>query len=200
MLRMSSGLSKPLFRWVSQVTASLGATLAATLIWAAVPHPGAAPGAAPELTSGGKFAARAIEPIAYDGLDTMPLPHIASLPAHLAAVAVEGAPAPVVHRASWEASVPLAPTLDRIQAHVPRVSVRAEARRVEPAQHLAIVPIVVASERSPEVQEDTGLLHRLLPTALPHVLPGIVATARDAWSVTASAGSTLVAHVVPTLQ
>lgn len=208
MLRTTSGLSRPVLRWVSQVTASLGATLAATLIWSAVPHPGAANVSRPELTSGGKFAARATEPAtdptAYDGLDTMPLPRVASAPLTLANMApAETVPASILRRTSWEEAAPSGPGPDRT-VHASRAThstAHPEARRAEPAPRAAAATIVVtaAAAHVAEPQEDQGFLHRVVPTGLPHILPTIVATARDAWNVTASAGDTLVAHVVPQL-
>ena len=79
MLRTTSVLPKSVLKWVSQVAASLGAALSATLIWSAVPHPGAAPAPQPELTSGGKFAARAVGP----GQGAVGLKHRRHLRAHV---------------------------------------------------------------------------------------------------------------------
>lgn len=205
MLRMTSGLSRPVLKWVSQVTASLGATLAATLIWSAVPHSAAAP--RPELTSSGKFAARAIEPaadpVAYDGLDTMPLPRVAPAPTLATIVPAEAAPVATLRRTAWDAPAPSAPVPDRSprDARTVRPVVHAEARRSEPASRPAAAPVAVAaaSDRITESTDDEGVLRRLVPSGLPHILPTIASTARDAWTITASAGGTLVARVVPQL-
>ncbi|WP_237476738.1 hypothetical protein [Lichenibacterium dinghuense] len=192
MLRRSSGLSRPVLKWVSQVAASLGATLSATLIWSAVPHPGAAPAAQPELTSGGKFAARAIQPVAYDGLDTMPLPRVAPAPARFVAASFEAPPAfdAAPRRPAGEA----APAAERRAAHAARPAPRAEARRAEPAPSAAIVT-AATPVAAPEPEE--GFLHRVIPSSLPSVVPTIASTAREAWSATASAGDALVSHIVP---
>ena len=78
---MPSGLPRSVMTWASQVSVSVGATLIAAMIYGALPRvtiPQLEP--APELTSGGKFAARALAPEprqAFDGLDTMPLPRVA---------------------------------------------------------------------------------------------------------------------------
>lgn len=209
MLRRTSGLSRPVLKWVSQVAASLGATLSATLIWSAVPHPGAAPAAQatvqPELTSGGKFAARAVGPVAFDGLDTMPLPHVAPSPARFVAPSVEPAPSAMLHAAAWDEAAPSqAPrpvhpvrSAQRapLRADAPRAeAVHGEPRHAEQAPHpAAAAPAQVAAE--PEA--DGGLLKAVIPSALPRILPSIVSTARSAWTVTASAGDTLMSHVVP---
>ncbi len=200
MLRTTSGLSRSVLKWVSQVAASLGATLSATLIWSAVPHPGAAPAPRPELTSGGKFAARAIQPVAYDGLDTMPLPHAAPAPARLVAASAEAAPPAMLHRASWDEAAPLPPAPERAARAAraaPHAPLRADARRAEPAPRAAAVAEPAAEKPEPEAEADGGFLHRVIPSSLPRFLPSIVATAQDAWSVTASAGDSLVARVVP---
>ena len=132
MLRTTSGLSRSVLKWVSQVAASLGATLSATLIWSAVPHPGAGPAPRPELTSGGKFSARAVEPVAYDGLDTMPLPRVVPLPlvapplARFVAMSPDAASSPILHRASWEEGTPAERTARA--ARPARAPLRAEAR------------------------------------------------------------------------
>lgn len=205
MLRTTSVLPKSVLKWVSQVAASLGATLSATLIWSAVPHPGAAPAPQPELTTGGKFAARAVGPVAFDGLDTMPLPHVAPSPARFVAPSVEPAPSAMLHAAAWDEAAPSqAPRPVRpvrsaqrapLRADAPRAeAVHGEPRHAEQAPHpAAAVPAQVAAE--PEA--DGGLLKAVIPSALPRILPSIVSTARSAWTVTASAGDTLMSHVVP---
>lgn len=193
MVRMTSGLSRPLLRWSSQVAGSLAATLAATLVWSVVPHPGAVPAVRPELTSGGKFAARAIQPIAYDGLDTMPLPHVAPPPARFVVTAAEPAPPAILHRASWDEAAPAERPARVVRpAHLP---VRADARRPEPVPHAA--PAAVVPDPEPKAEAEEGVLHRVIPSALPQLLPGIASTARSAWTVTASAGDALVSRVVP---
>ncbi len=200
MLRTTSGLSRPVLKWVSQVTASLGATLSATLIWSAVPHPGAVPAPSPELTSGGKFAARAIQPTAYDGLDTMPLPHVVPAPARFVAPSIEAASPAILHRASWDEATPL-PSAPERAGHagrpVPHAPPRAEARRAEPSPRAAAMAEAVTEAREPDAEADEGVLHRVIPSSLPRILPSILATAQDAWTVTASGADLLVAHVVP---
>ena len=58
-MNRSSGLTRSASRWAVQVSTSLGATLLAALIVQSLPRAvPAAPAPAPELTSGGKFAAR----------------------------------------------------------------------------------------------------------------------------------------------
>lgn len=199
MLRTTSGLSRPVLKWVSQVTVSLGATLSATLIWSVVPHPGATPATKLELTSGGKFAARAVQPIAYDGLDTMPLPHLAPPPARFVALPVDAAPTALLHGASWDEAAPPVPAERSGRAARPAHPVsRVEPRRIEPSPRSTTVAaaVPVAEATDPE-KTDGGFLHRVIPSSLPRILPSIVSTARDAWTVTASAGDTLVSHVMP---
>lgn len=193
MLRTTSGLSRPVLKWVSQVAASLGATLSATLIWSMVPHPGAVPAAPAEMTSGGKFAARAIEPAAYDGLDTMPLPHVAPPPARFVASAAELAPPAILRRVAWDEAAPV--ERPARAARPARPPVRSEARRPEPVPRAA--PVAVAEAPGPRPEAEEGFLHRVIPSALPRLLPAIASTARDAWTVTASAGDALVSRVVP---
>lgn len=210
MLRTTSVLPKSVLKWVSQVSASLGATLSATLIWSAVPHCGAAPAPQPALTSGGKFAARAVGPAALDGLDTMPLPHVAPSPARFVAPGVEHAPAATLHAAAWDEAAPLPPEMGRpvrpartaqrapARAEAPRAEAgRGEPRRVEPAPRVAAASVRVPTASEPEPEADGGLLRGVIPSALPRILPSLVSTARSAWSVTASAGDTLMTHVVP---
>ncbi len=101
---MPAGLPRSVMTWVSQVSVSVGATLIATMIYGALPKvtiPQLEP--APEMTSGGKFAARALPPDApqaFDGLDTMPLPQT-TVPGLVSPVAFVATSAPA------EAAVPL---------------------------------------------------------------------------------------------
>lgn len=204
-LRTTSGLSRSVAGWARQVTVSLGATLSATLIWSAVPHPSAAPAPPPELTTGGKFAARALHEIAYDGLDAMPLPHVAPArfavaPAFAAerpaSAADRTAPAATPHRALWDDAATASPARAARQARGPA---RAEARRVEPVPHgpVAVVAPAEAPAPAPEGKADDGLLGHFTPSALPDVLPALASTARSAWTVTAEAGGALMARVIP---
>ncbi len=216
MLRMKSGLPRSLAKWVAQVAASVGATLVASLIYSAVPRPAATEAAAPrpELTSGGKFAARAVLPeagdlMANDGLDTMPLPRLAPMPVQAASAPVAPAGAPVegaaaIRRVAWDGAAPFAPMPERAARAVKtgRAPLRAEARRAAPLAEPAPRPVtavaaVVAEARVEEARDEEGFVPRLLPRVLPSVLPKVVSTAKAAWTVTAAAGVSLVDRVVP---
>ncbi len=224
---MSPGLRRSVTKWVSQVSVSVGATLVATMIYGALPKitvPQFEP--APVLTSGGKFAARALPPDApqaFDGLDTMPLPRVAVptsvLPVALFVGATQAtaaglqAPRPQVaelQAASTSAGTPAgASPLPEAARHVlasgapargasveaPVRSVkalhlplRADARhptRVVVAEAATPDPIAQVSSSMPDAPADQGLL------------PKMMSSARGAWSITASAGDALLAHVVP---
>ena len=193
MLHMTSGLSRSVMRWLSQVTASVGATLVATMIYAALPKSVAADGPPPppELTSGGKFAARALPPSADDGLDTMPLPHVAPVLAPVLPALLETPPpGAALHRAGWDgaASPALPPDRSARAGKPPRAASRAEPRRV------AVVPAEpTPSAANPEAGREAASSLDLVPGLMPRVL----STARAAWSFTTSAGGTLMARVVP---
>ena len=214
---MTSGLPRSVVRWVSQVSVSVGATLVATMIYGALPKvtiPQLEP--APELTSGGKFAARALasEPLqAFDGLDTMPLPRVAmpaavlnaafftgSTQATVEAPAAAGSPAAGSPAAGSPVLEPMhrtagsgAPTRG-VSAETPRTAkairplLRADAKhaaRVVATEAAAPEPVAQAVSNEPTIATDDGLL------------PKVMSSARGAWSVTASAGDALLAHVIP---
>ena len=198
MLRTQSVLPRVLGKWVSQVAASVGATLVATAIYAALPKPVPVDAPKPELTSGGKFAARAVTPAAYDGLDTMPLPKVTPLVA--VAPAEPSAGAAIVHHALWEAPAPLvlAPDHSVRAARPAHAAARIDIRRAVPAEpHPAVAAVpgpVIASAEVPA--HDDGLIQSI-PKVLPHILPMTLSGLHQAWSATTSAGGALVAHVVP---
>lgn len=181
MLRRTFGLSRPLARWLSQVSASLGATLAATAIYAALPKPASPPvSPQPEMTSGGKFAARLPVPLAYDGLDTMPLPHVSPgidlVPAEL--------PGPIVpRRAAWDGAANERP-----------------ARVAKPIRQVARVEHRQAPTPSPSLQTVADPAPSAA-TASPGWMPRALSTAEEvvtgAWSLTASAGSAVSSRVLP---
>lgn len=210
MLHTRSGLPRSLATWVSQVAASVGATLVASLIYAALPRPVPMDAAAPpELTSGGKFAARAVGPVAYDGLDAMPLPRMAPLaiPADTPAAETAGSPASL-HRAAWDAPAPSVPGPERVArtGRSARAAPRPEPRHAAAAEPraaaAAAAPGATASaDRGDAVDGGDGVWPRVLPTLLPTLLPGILPAlasgARDAWTRAASAGGSLVSRVVP---
>lgn len=194
MLRMRSGLPRIAAKWAAQVAASVGATMVASLIYTALPRPALpdAPVPRPALTSGGKFAARAIVPVAYDGLDAMPLPQVTALPARL------------VTLPAWE--TPTAAAVERRAQKPVRAPLRAEGRRGAAPSDVpprpATVAVVTAVEpvtpaRAEAGGDDEGFMPAILPKVLPGLLPGVVSTARAAWSLTASASESLVARVVP---
>ena len=202
MLRTTSALPHSVVRWMGQVAASVGATLVASLIYSALPRPALPEAARPELTSGGKFAVRAIEPAAFDGLDTMPLPQLAPRPVQ-AAVLPADLPS-TIRRVAFDAAAPLAPERPARAARGARGPAKVEARRgggAEPASPAVITAATpreaVADEAASEGGFVQALLPRVLPTAWPAVLPKVLSTARAAWTVTASAGESLVDRVVP---
>ncbi len=200
MLRTQSILPRTLAKWLSQVAASVGATLVATAIYAALPKPAPVDAPQPELTSGGKFAARATPPVAYDGLDRMPLPQVTPvIPADTLAsdAALAGT---MLRRTSWEPPAPLDLTPDRAGHGLKpvRSAARVDIRRAVPAEHHAPVAVatgpVIASSGEPE-SRDT--LIQSLPKVLPRVLPTALSGIEQAWTYTASAGGSLMAHVAP---
>ena len=200
MLRRTSVLPHSVARWMGQVVASIGATLVATLIYSALPRPVLPEPARPELTSGGKFAVRAVEPAAYDGLDVMPLPHVAPRAVQAALAPAEAPPA--IRRIAFDAAAPLVLVPERPAravrpAHGPA---KAEARRgggIEPAPQAVITAATPREAVADEAAREGGFLQAILPIAWPAVLPKVVSTARTAWTVTASAGESLVDRVVP---
>ncbi len=202
MLRTQSILPRTLAKWVSQVAASVGATLVATAIYAALPKPAPVDAPRPELTSGGKFAARAAPPVAYDGLDRMPLPQVTPV---VAAVTLGSGSEPslgagVVRRVSWETPVPLDLSPDRAGhiAKPARSAARVDIRRAVPAEHHAPAAAetgpVIASASEPENHDS---LIQSLPRVLPRLLPAALSGIEQAWAVTASTSGSLMAHVVP---
>ena len=205
MSSMPPGLHRSVMTWVSQVSVSVGATLIATMIYGALPKvtiPQLEP--APELTSGGKFAARALPPDApqvFDGLDTMPLPRVAVsdsvLPAAFVTTAAQS-DAATPPFAAPAAGVPAAGPLRRIvgdggpierpiraakTVHLPQRADAKHPARLVTAE--AAAPIAQVSSDEPTATTDDGLL------------PKVMSTARGAWAVTASASDALLAHVIP---
>ena len=202
MLRMRPGLPRSLATWASQVAASLGATIAASLIYAALPSPVATDaGAPPELTSGGKFAARAMGPVAYDGLDTMPLPRVTpvAIPADTSVAETAVGPASL-HRAVWDAPVPSVPGPERVArtSRSARAAPRPEPRRAAAAQpHVAVAaPAASVADRGGAAEGGDDVWPRALPGLLPGLLPTIASGARDAWAHAASAGGSIVSRVM----
>ncbi len=195
MLRAPSGLKRSVVKWVSQVSVSVGATLVATVIYGALPKPGITVAAVPpEMTSGGKFAARA-EPastIAYDGLDTMPLPHVMGLVAPAAflnlpgAIAAEpsGAAGPL-RLAVWDAAGPGAAP-DRAARKAAKPSVHGEARRsVVSAERPQPISLAAGDQSGEGAKDEDGWL------------PKVMSTARTAWSMTASTGTAVLSRLTP---
>ena len=201
MLRTRSALPHSVVRWTGQVAASIGATLVASLIYSALPRPALPEAARPELTSGGKFAVRAVEPAAFDGLDVMPLPHVAPRPVQAAVLSAELPPA--IHRVAFDAAAPLvlAPERPARPVRVARVPAKAEARRTGGAEPAPQAVITAAAPHEAAAASEGGFVQALLPEVLhgawPAVLPRVVSTARAAWTMTASAGGSLVDRVVP---
>jgi len=214
MVRTTSGLPRSLGKWVSQVSASAGATLIATMIYGALPRPAAPPPAPrPEMTSGGKFAARVdhAPSDADGGLDTMPLPHVAAHPTPAAFLVVPvsaevsgfggadepaaaGQPSPAGHadKGAWVGAV-LPRDQDRglRTARIAKSATRSEAKA-------AAAP--AASE--PPARMPAGAVAITLPApdvaqAAGGLLTGAMSTARDAWTFTASTSGALVSHLIP---
>ncbi len=205
MMRKTSGLPRSV-GWVSQVSASAGATLVAMMVYGALSKAAAPPAPRPEMTSGGKFAARVAHASskAYDGLDTMPLPHLAA-PAAPAAFLLAPVPAglaepadaaqPVasgqpplpgqplstarVHQAAWDGA---------IVSKSARSAARSEARpAAAPSAPVSRVPT-----------GDSGAMAMPAPDVTQGVdglLAGAMLTARNAWDVTASASGALVSRL-----
>ena len=209
---MPSGLPRSVMTWVSQVSVSVGATLVATMIYGALPRdtiPQREP--APELTSGGKFAARALPPDAlqaFDGLDTMPLPRVAVPTAVLPAAFFMGSTQAAVaapSTAAMPAGLPPLQPLGRALGsggptrgvsvdplvrttkafHPPLRADAKHAARVVVAEAAAPEPIAQVSPNEPTASTDDGFL------------PKMMSSARGAWSVTASASDALLARVIP---
>lgn len=219
---MPSGLPRSVMTWVSQVSVSVGATLVATMIYGALPRatvPRLEP--APEMTSGGKFAARALPPDALQasgGLDTMPSPRMAVPTAVLPTAVLTSATQPAVV-APWTAGRPAAPTVSGlavagspvleplrrvlgdggptggvpVERPVRAVKALRPPLRAE-AKHAARV--VVADIATPEPVEQVPSSEPVAKTD-DGVLATMMSRARGALSVTASASDALLAHVMP---
>jgi len=212
MMRKTSGLPRSVGKWVSQVSASAGATLVAMMVYGALSKAAgpAPPAPRPEMTSGGKFAARVAHASseAYDGLDTMPLPHLAApAPAPAAPAAFLLAPVPAgmaepadaaqpvasgqpplsgqplstgrVHQAAWDGAIVLKSA---------RSAARSEARpAAAPSAPVSRVPT-----------GDSGAMAMPAPDltqGADGLLAGAMSTARNAWDVTASASGALVSRL-----
>ncbi len=213
MVRTMSGLPRSMGKWVSQVSALAGATLVATMIYGALPRPAAPPSAPrPEMTSGGKFAARVdhASADADDGLGTMPLPYSA---AHPAPAAFLMAPVPAEVSGSGSAVEPVAASrpipagqidgeawigaFPRYQdgrlgtVRTARAAARSEAKAAAaPAASELPVPVpagaVAATLPPPDVDPTAGSL-----------LTGAMSTVRNAWTFTASTSGALASHLIP---
>jgi len=205
MMRTTSGLPRSVGKWVSQVSASAGATLVAMMVYGALPKAATPPAPRPEMTSGGKFAARVAHASseAYDGLDTMPLPHLAA-PAPAAPAAFLLAPVPARMAEPADAAQPVAsgqPPLSGQPLSTGRVH--------QAAWDGAIVPKTARSAARSEARSVSAPVSRV-PTgdsgamAIPApdltqgadgLLAGAMSTARNAWDVTASASGALVSRL-----
>jgi len=206
MMRKTSGLPRSVGKWVSQVSASAGATLVAILVYGALPRAAAPPAPRPEMTSGGKFAARIAHAAsqAFDGLDTMPLPHLtapaapaAFLLAPVSAGIAEPADAqqPVasgqppqpgqplstgrVHQATWDGAI--APKSARSAA---RSDARPAAAPSAPASRVLTGDSGAMAMPAPDLTQGADGL-----------LAGAMSTARNAWAFTASASGALVSRL-----
>lgn len=219
MLRNGSVLPRSLVKWASQVAASLGATLAASMIYAALPKAVSSDAAAPrpELTSGGKFAARVVDPVAYDGLDTMPLPRLTPAAVQAAAdrASAEAPGGVSLHRDAWDIPAPSVPGPDRLTRTAPsaHAATRPQPRRAAAAETRVVVAaaaaasVTISGEERDGAEGGDGLLPRILSQTLPKSLseslsaipPGIGSGARAAWALAASAGGSLVSRVVPSV-
>lgn len=205
MLRTRSGLSGSVVKWAAQVVASVGATLLATLIYSALPKvalPEAPPRTAAdrsevlsELTSGGKFAARAVRPAApqaADGPDVVALPLVASMaiPVAFPVLPTSGSgvatstPTVQLRQAAWDAAAPERSTRPARPSHAPA---RAEPKRAsaEPAPRAPATVTSPSVGPASDVNDDGGFI------------PTVLSAARGAWSLTASAGGSLMARVMP---
>jgi len=210
MMRKTSGLPRSVGKWVSQVSASAGATLVAILVYGALPRAAAPPPPRPEMTSGGKFAARVAHASseANDGLDTMPLPHLAApAPAPAAPAAFLLAPVPAdmaepadaaqpvasgqpplsgqplstgrVHQTAWDGAI--APKSARLAA---RSDVRPAAAPSSPASRVPTGDSGAMAMPAPDLTQGADGL-----------LAGAMSTARNAWAFTASASGALVSRL-----
>ena len=215
---MPFGLPRSVMTWVSQVSVSVGATLIATMIYGALPKvvvPQFEP--LPEMTSGGKFAARALPPVvlqAFDGLDTMPLPHVAIpgpvLPVDFvtSSAQVDAAVAPTAGLPSAgppaaglpAAGGPAAGTMRRIgdggpiERSVKAVKALHPPLRADAKRPVRLMIAQAASEPVAQVLADEPATR-----AEDGWLPKAMSSARTAWSVTTSASDSLLAHVIPQL-
>ncbi len=208
MMRKTSGLPRSVGKWVSQVSASAGATLVAMMVYGALSKAAAPPAPRPEMTSGGKFAARVAHASseAYDGLDTMPLPHLAA-PAPAAPAAFLLAPVPAGMAEPADAAQPVAsgqPPLSGQPLSTGRVHQAAWDGAIVPksARSAARSEARPAAAPSAPVSRvptgDSGAMAMPAPD-LTHgadgLLAGAMSTARTAWDVTASASGALVSRL-----
>lgn len=207
MLRRTYGLPHSAGRWLSQVAASVGATLVASLIYSALPRMAAPDPAAPapaadetlsERSSGGKFMARAVHPPARDaadGLDGMPVPRVAAraVPAAFVLSPLPSEPiGPVAaqapdRRAVWDDAVPDRPRPPKASRAVPHAEPKRTVSAVESGPRPAAPARSADAGRPAAGDAEDGLL--------PRVLSG----ARDAWAATTETSRSLVARVVPQL-
>ena len=209
MSNWSSGLSRSASRWAFQVSASLGATLIAALIVQSLPRAmPEVPAPAPELTSGGKFAARAAAARAYDGLDTMPLPHVdvpnAEPPATVVPAAfLTSTPTDLAGLGAMLRQPAVDGPITREHAKPARLAhapVRTEARRTAASVGMSHAPTDGRDGTSTGATiaeaAEGGLLHQVASTTR-QVWSSTSTTTRDAWSATASVGSSLVSRLIP---
>ena len=68
-----------------------------------------------------------------------------------------------------------------------------EPRRIAAASASPAAPPLPAIEVASAGRADGGIVRKIVPA----ILPALLSTARDAWSLTASVAGTLTAHVVP---
>jgi len=205
MMRTTSGLPRSVGKWVSQVSASAGATLVAMMVYGALSKAAAPPAPRPEMTSGGKFAARVAHASseAYDGLDTMPLPHLAA-PAPTAPAAFLLAPVPARMAEPADAAQPVAsgqPPLSGQPLSTGRVHQAAWDGAIVPksarsAARSEARPVSAPVSRVPT--GDSGAMAMPAPDlaqGADGLLAGAMSTARNAWDVTASASGALVSRL-----
>lgn len=198
MLRTRMAFSGMALKAAGQVGASVAATLIAAMIFSALPR-ATVPVAhvAAELTSGGKFAARVpgVESVAAEAQavrEQRPvLPMMAETPAQ--AIPLSAADA------SWdEAAKPLQPSagenLGRPRLHLPargdagrlmEIGTGAGTRAAAAVAALASKPAASAPIEAAAAKTEDGML------------PRVAASARFFWSLTASAGESLLSRLIP---
>ena len=196
MLRTRVTFTGSALKVVCQVGASVATTLIASMIFAALPKatvPADRPAA--ELTSGGKFAARipGAEMEARGGAErAAALPILAEAPAQ--AIALSAA------NAAWdEAGKPVQPAAlgepVRPRLHLPaRGDVRrsSDAGAGEAKRSAGLVAVALPSGPATSASVD------IAPTrAEDGVLPRVAASVRSLWSITSSAGGSLLSRIVP---